>query len=335
MGIVVDPEIRSLFGEQKFDRRAFVVTSLGAGFALAVLPVSAQTITTPADGLVAGEVKVPAKGGDMPAYRAMPATGSNFPTVLVVSEIWGVHEHIKDVTRRLAKLGYYAIAPELFARQGDAGKVTDTQALIRDIVAKTPDAEVMADLDATVAYAKASGKADTAKLGITGFCWGGRTTLMYAAHNANVKAAVPWYGPVARSVLPGRQDRARPGGPDQGAGARPLRRRGSRHPERHGREDGRGAQGRRQHAFGIRHLSRHAARIPRGLPAELPQGQGRGRLEARDGVVQAAPGLNGDSARAGRTRGGRGSIRPPLAVSATSTAATGRACRTRRWDACR
>ncbi len=203
MGIVVDPEIRSLFGEQKFDRRAFVVTSLGAGFALAVLPVSAQTITTPADGLVAGEVKVPAKGGDMPAYRAMPATGSNFPTVLVVSEIWGVHEHIKDVTRRLAKLGYYAIAPELFARQGDAGKVTDTQALIRDIVAKTPDAEVMADLDATVAYAKASGKADTAKLGITGFCWGGRTTLMYAAHNANVKAAVPWYGPVARSYYPG------------------------------------------------------------------------------------------------------------------------------------
>jgi len=203
MGIVVDPEIRSLFGEQKFDRRAFVVTSLGAGFALAVLPVSAQTITTPADGLIAGEVKVPAKGGDMPAYRAMPATGTNFPTVLVVSEIWGVHEHIKDVTRRLAKLGYYAIAPELFARQGDAGKVTDTQALIRDIVAKTPDAEVMADLDATVAYAKGSGKADTAKLGITGFCWGGRTTLMYSAHNPNVKAAVPWYGPVARSYYPG------------------------------------------------------------------------------------------------------------------------------------
>jgi carboxymethylenebutenolidase len=203
MGVAVDPEIRSLFGEQKFDRRAFVVTSLGAGFALAVLPVSAQTITTSADGLVAGEVKVPAKGGDMPAYRAMPATGSNFPTVLVVSEIWGVHEHIKDVVRRFAKLGYYAIAPELFARQGDAGKVTDTQALIRDIVARTPDAEVMADLDAAVAYAKASGKADTTKLGITGFCWGGRTTLMYSAHNPNVKAAVPWYGPVARSYYPG------------------------------------------------------------------------------------------------------------------------------------
>jgi carboxymethylenebutenolidase len=203
MGIVVDPEIRSLFGEQKFDRRSFVVTSLGAGFALAVLPVSAQTITTPADGLIAGEVKVPAKGGDMPAYRAMPASGSNFPTVLVVSEIWGVHEHIKDVTRRLAKLGYYAIAPELFARQGDAGKMTDTQALLRDIVARTPDAEVMADLDATVAFAKASGKADTAKLGITGFCWGGRTTLMYAAHNPGVRIAVPWYGPVARSYHAG------------------------------------------------------------------------------------------------------------------------------------
>jgi carboxymethylenebutenolidase len=201
---IVHPELRSLLGDPRnVDRRTFVVTSLGAGFAAAVLPVSAQTIATPADGLVSGEVKVPAKGGDMVAYRAMPATGGPFPTMLVVSEIFGVHEHIKDVVRRFAKLGYFAIAPELFARQGDAGKVTDTQALIRDIVAKTPDADVMADLDATVAYAKASGKADTSRLGITGFCWGGRTTLMYAAHNAGVKAAVPWYGPVARNYHQG------------------------------------------------------------------------------------------------------------------------------------
>jgi len=204
MNDVVQPELRSLLGDPRpVDRRTFVVTSLGAGFAAAVLPVSAQTIATPADGLVAGEVKVPAKGGDMVAYRAMPATGSAFPTILVVSEIFGVHEHIKDVCRRFAKLGYFAIAPELFARQGDAGKYTDMQALIREVVAKTPDADVMADLDAAVAYAKASGKADTAKLGVTGFCWGGRTTLMYAAHNAGVKAAVPWYGPVARSYHPG------------------------------------------------------------------------------------------------------------------------------------
>jgi carboxymethylenebutenolidase len=201
---VVKPELRSLPGAPRnVARRTFVVTSLGAGFAAAVLPVSAQTITTPADGLVAGEVKVPAKGGDMVAYRAMPASGGPFPTILVVSEIFGVHEHIKDVVRRFAKLGYFAIAPELFARQGDAGKVTDVQALIRDIVAKTPDADVMADLDAAVAYAKASGKADTSRVGITGFCWGGRTTLMYAAHNAGVKAAVPWYGPVARNYHQG------------------------------------------------------------------------------------------------------------------------------------
>jgi carboxymethylenebutenolidase len=204
MSDVVHPELRSLLGDRRaVDRRTFVVTSLGAGFAAAVLPVSAQTITTPTDGLVAGEVKVPTKGGDMVAYRAMPASGGPFPTILVVSEIWGVHEHIRDVARRFAKLGYFAIAPELFARQGDASKATDTQALIRDIVAKTPDAEVMADLDATIAFAKASGKADTSRLGITGFCWGGRTTLMYAAHNAGVKAAVAWYGPVARAYHAG------------------------------------------------------------------------------------------------------------------------------------
>jgi carboxymethylenebutenolidase len=204
MNDVVNPEVRSLLGDPRnVDRRTFVVTSLGAGFAAAVLPVSAQTITTPADGLIAGEVKVPAKGGEMVAYRAMPATGSNFPTVLVVSEIFGVHEHIKDVARRFAKQGYYAIAPELFARQGDAGKYTDVQALIKEIVSRTPDADVLADLDATVAYAKASGKADTSRLGITGFCWGGRTTLMYAAHNPGVKAAVAWYGPTKRAYFQG------------------------------------------------------------------------------------------------------------------------------------
>ena len=203
MSKVIESEVKSLFSAPSFDRRAFVVTSLGAGFALAVLPVSAQTITTPADGLVAGEVKIPVAGGDMVAYRAMPATGGNFPVILVVSEIWGAHEHIRDVARRFAKLGYFAVAPELFARQGDAKAVADVQALIRDIVAKTPDAQVMADLDAIVAYAKATGKADVARLGITGFCWGGRIVHMYAAHNPNVRAAVAWYGPTARAYHAG------------------------------------------------------------------------------------------------------------------------------------
>jgi carboxymethylenebutenolidase len=199
-----DPELKSLFGEpQPVDRRGFIVTSLGAGFALAVLPVSAQTITTSSDGLSVGEVKIPAKGGEIPAYRAMPASGSNFPTILVVQEVFGVHEWIKDVCRRLAKMGYYAIAPELYARQGDPTKISDTQALMRDIVSKVSDAQVMGDLDAAVGYAKSTGKADTAKLGITGFCWGGRIVWMYAGHNPNLKAAVAWYGPVARASYQG------------------------------------------------------------------------------------------------------------------------------------
>jgi carboxymethylenebutenolidase len=164
---VVESEMRSLYGDPRaVDRRTFIVTSLSAGFAAAVLPVSAQTITTPADGLTAGEVKVPTEDGAMVAYRAMPAGKSNVPVILVVSEVWGAHEYIRDVARRFAKLGYYAIAPELFARAGDAGKYTDTQALLKEIVAKTPDAQVMADLDAAVGFAR-SEKADTGKLGIT------------------------------------------------------------------------------------------------------------------------------------------------------------------------
>lgn len=203
MNDTIHPELRSLYGDPRaVDRRTFIVTSLSAGFAAAVLPVSAQTITTPADGLTAGEVKVPTKDGMMVAYRAMPAGRSNVPVILVVSEIWGAHEYIRDVARRFAKLGYYAIAPELFARAGDASKVTDTEALIRDIVAKTPDAQVLGDLDASVAFAKTE-KADTSKLGVTGFCWGGRITLMYAAHNPDVDAAVAWYGRPTGAFVPG------------------------------------------------------------------------------------------------------------------------------------
>jgi len=202
MTLQVDSHLDSLVPPRELTRRGFIVTSLGAGFALSVLPVSAQTITTPADGLIAGEVKVKTKDGEMVAYRAMPAAGSNFPTILVISEVWGVHEYIADVTRRFAKLGYFAIAPELFARAGDPRKISDIPTILKDIVQKTPDAQVMSDLDATVAYAKTTGKADTAKLGITGFCWGGRVTLMYTAHNPGVKAAVAWYGSL-RSFVPG------------------------------------------------------------------------------------------------------------------------------------
>ena len=174
-----------------------------AGFAAAVTPVTAQTITTSTAGLVAGNVTVPTQDGSMPAYRAMPATGGPFPLILVVEEIFGVHEHIKDVCRRLAANGYCAIAPELFARQGDASTYTDIPQLIADIVAKAPDAQVMPDLDAAVAWADATGQADTARLGITGFCWGGRVVHMYAAHNPAVRAAVAWYGPTARAYAPG------------------------------------------------------------------------------------------------------------------------------------
>ena len=182
-------------------RRGFLKTSLGAGFALAVQPVSAQTITTPADGLVAGEVKVPSLGVEIPAYRAMPATGGPFPTMLVIQEIFGVHEHIKDVCRRFAKLGYYAIAPELYARQGDPSKA-DIKTILGDIVPKVPDAQVMADLDATVAFAKASGSADVQRLGATGFCWGGRAIWLYAAHNPGLKAAVAFYGLLGGKASP-------------------------------------------------------------------------------------------------------------------------------------
>lgn len=178
--------------------------ALGSTFALSVQPVSAQTmITTPTDGLTAGAVKVKTKDGkEMDAYRAMPATGTGFGTILVVQEIFGVHAHIADMCRRFAKAGYYAIAPELYFRQGDPKGYTEIPKLIAEIVAKVPDEQVMGDLDACVAFAKGEGKADTAKLGVTGFCWGGRITWLYAAYNPGVKAGVAWYGRVVGDATP-------------------------------------------------------------------------------------------------------------------------------------
>ena len=189
-------------------RNALKATATGAAFgttfALSVQPVQAQTmIVTPADGLTAGVVKVKTKDGkEMDAYRAMPASGQGFGTILVVQEIFGVHAHIADLCRRFAKLGYYAIAPELYFRQGDPKSISDVQALLREIVAKVPDEQVMGDFDATVDFAKGEGKADTAKLGITGFCWGGRIVWLYAAHSAGLKAGVAWYGRVVGDSTP-------------------------------------------------------------------------------------------------------------------------------------
>ena len=186
-------DFRSWMPSSDFSRREFVVTTLAAGFALAVQPVSAQTIATDAQGLTAGEVKIPTSDGEMPAYRAMPQTGKAFPVALVVQEIFGVHEHIKDICRRLAKLGYLAVASELYARQGDVSKITDMKE-IQKIVAKVPDAQVMSDLDACVSWVEKSGQGNVSKLGITGFCWGGRIVWLYAAHSSKLKAGVAWYG---------------------------------------------------------------------------------------------------------------------------------------------
>lgn len=185
----------SVTGQRGFGRREFMASSLAIGFALATRPVSAETIKTDSGGLEAGEVKIKAVDGEIPGYRAMPASGGPFPTVLVVQEIFGVHEHIKDVCRRFAKLGYFAVAPELFARQGDVSQITNIDD-IRPIVAQVPDVQVMSDLDATAAWAEGTGKADINRLGITGFCWGGRIVWLYAAHNPKLKAGVAWYGRV-------------------------------------------------------------------------------------------------------------------------------------------
>ncbi|BAC91342.1 dienelactone hydrolase family protein [Gloeobacter violaceus] len=190
----MDSDLLSLLPRvEAIDRRTFIVTTLAAGFALAVLPVGAATINTDTTGLTAGEVKIPVKDGEIPAYRAMPATGNNLPVVLVVQEIFGVHEHIKDVCRRFAKLGYFAIAPELYARQGDVSKIQEVQKVI-EVVNKVPDAQVLSDLDAAVAYAAGTGRVNAEKLAVTGFCWGGRITWLYAAHNPKIKAGGAWYG---------------------------------------------------------------------------------------------------------------------------------------------
>jgi carboxymethylenebutenolidase len=176
------------------DRRDFLKVALGSGFAAATLPVAAQSvIKTDTAGLTAGTVSLMVAGVTIPVYRAQPEGKSNLPVVLVVSEIFGVHEHIADVARRFAKQGYLALAPELFVRQGDPRAIASIPELMKEIISQTPDRQVLADLDACVAWAAKNG-GNIDKLGITGFCWGGRIVWLYAAHNPKVKAGVAWYG---------------------------------------------------------------------------------------------------------------------------------------------
>ncbi len=195
MNHLLNEDAPALLGTRDgWTRRQFVAASLATGFAAAVQPVSAQTmIKTDTEGLIAGEVQIPGRGASFPAYRAMPASGTRPPVILVVQEIFGVHEHIRDVVRRFAKAGYLAVAPELFYRQGDVSKLEDIKEIIASVVSKVPDAQVMEDLDATVSWADRNG-GDVGKLGITGFCWGGRITWLYAAHNPKIDAGVAWYG---------------------------------------------------------------------------------------------------------------------------------------------
>ena len=198
-----DSERNSLNGNgaEGLDRRGFVMTGLIAGFTLATARVEAQVVHTDAAGLDAGDTKVAVSDGALPAYFAKPTGAGPFPTVIVIEEIFGVHEHIKDLCRRLAHQGYLAVAPELYARIADLSTMTDAGAIIRDVISKAPDATVLSDLDATAAWAAAN-RGDPARLGVTGFCRGGRDTWLYAEHNPALKAAIAWYGPVGGPTSP-------------------------------------------------------------------------------------------------------------------------------------
>jgi carboxymethylenebutenolidase len=200
----IPPELDSLVPPAQLDRRGFLAGSTGAGFALSIAPTGAllaQTVSTPATGLRTGDVMIPTNNGSIPGYFAAPAAASGAATVLVVQEIFGVHEHIKDVCRRFAREGWYAIAPELFFRHGDPQKYPSTAQIVQGLVPKVTDAQVMADLDATMQYAHVNG-GNRNRLGVTGFCWGGRITWLYTAHQPLVKAGVAWYGRLTGPTSP-------------------------------------------------------------------------------------------------------------------------------------
>jgi carboxymethylenebutenolidase len=178
---------------------------MAEGYARAVTPVTAATMVTDTEGLDAGPIRIAAADIEIPGYFAMPENGKALPVVLVVQEIFGLHEHIRDVCRRLAKQGYLAVAAEMYVRQGDPSGIADIPTILSRVVSKVPDAQVMADLDAAVGWAEQSGRAEVARLGITGFCWGGRIVWLYCAHSSQVKAGVAWYGRVV-----GDRDALRP-----------------------------------------------------------------------------------------------------------------------------
>jgi carboxymethylenebutenolidase len=190
-----DDSIKSLFPPaEKLGRRGFIGATVAGGYTLAAGPIQAQTIVrTDTSGLTAGDLTIPTATGAMPAYRAKPANGSGFPIVLVLQEVFGLHEWVKDVCRRFAKAGYFAVSPDYYFRQGKLEGLTDFQNQIAPIVMRKPDSELKSDLDTTAAWAATDG-GSAAKLAVTGFCRGGRNTIVYAAHNPNLKAAVAWYG---------------------------------------------------------------------------------------------------------------------------------------------
>ena len=197
------PDFDSLVPGLPLSRRTFIGAAMAGSFALAVQPALGQSvIQTSSDGLVAGDITLTAPDGlALKAYRAQPVGPGPFPTVLVVQEIFGVHEYIRDVCRRLARQGYQAIAPKLYQRQGDPAGIENVPDILAKIVSKVSDAQVMSDLDTAAAWAAAHG-GDASRLGITGFCWGGRITWLYAAHNQRLKAGVAWYGRLTGASSP-------------------------------------------------------------------------------------------------------------------------------------
>ena len=257
-----------------FSRRGFMTASAAvtAGYTLAAGPVRAEAITTPTDGLTVGDAKINVADGEMPGYFARPANASNPPVVLVAMEIFGLHAYIKDVTRRLAKLGALAVAPDYYFRKNvDLTKITDIPQLLPVVNAK-PDAELFSDLDATVAWAKSQG-ADTNRLGIIGFCRGGRTVWEYAAHSGTLKAGAAFYGPVVDPAKPGVAEEpdaacAR----DEGARAWPLWQRRHRH-SRGASGSHEGGAGGEQENRRVQDLPRCAARLSCRLSRELSQGR--------------------------------------------------------------
>jgi carboxymethylenebutenolidase len=196
MKLELEQDVKGLLPEKDYDRRDFIWTALGASAALAVASsASGQTVVTDANGLDVADVTIPAKDAQLRGYRAMPASGGPFPVVLVAAEIFGLNPYMKDICRRLAKVGYYAIVPDLYTRKADLTTIKEMKDIM-PIVNTKYDTELVSDYDATVAFAAASGKADTNRMAVTGFCRGGRTTLIYAVSNPKLRAAAAWYGAV-------------------------------------------------------------------------------------------------------------------------------------------